>query len=180
MLIKKIHVGLYGCYKDFFFLNKFHTQGQSLASVSANEIRESSRWLHCHGNDDDDDTKARCGLWSIQVIQPITVSRIHVHYTSALPSEICMHVSVWDLGRSLRPASLAADVIPVGEGAQVAVCICVCVCVSVCQCMCEQQVCEVSQQDPYIPASKQTCCFEEYTEYTQNKPYKYIYTQWCC
>lgn len=40
-------------------------------------------------------------------------------------------------------------------------CVYVFVCVSVCQCMCEQQVCEVSQQDPYVPASKQTCCFEE-------------------
>ncbi len=40
-------------------------------------------------------------------------------------------------------------------------CVYVFVCVSVCQCMCEQQVCEVSQQDPYVPASMQTSCFEE-------------------
>lgn len=110
-----------------FTINKSHTQGQSLASVSTNEIRESSRWRHCHGNDDDD-TKARCALQSIQVIQPIPVTRIHFHYTSAHPPEICMDASVRGLGRSLRPASLTADVIPVGEKAQVPVCICVCVC----------------------------------------------------
>lgn len=123
MLTKTIR-SVWMLWRLIFTINKSHTQGQSLASVSANEIRES---LHCHGNNDDD-TKARRALWSIQVIQPITETRIHAHYTSALPSEICVHASVWDLARSLRPASLTADVIPVGEGAQVAVCICVCVC----------------------------------------------------
>jgi len=79
-----------------FTINKSHTQGQSLASVSANEIRES---LHCHGNDDDD-TKARRALWSIQVIKPITETRIHVHYTSASSFQIqkcvCMRLyEIW-------------------------------------------------------------------------------------
>jgi len=34
-----------------------------------------------------------------------------------------------------------------------------------------------ASKDPYIPASKQTCCFEEYM-HAQNKPYiLYIHTQ---
>lgn len=141
--------------------------------MSANEIRELSRWLHCHGNDDD--TKAICALWSIQVIQPITLTRIHVHYTIHLlflQKYVCMCLcEIWaDLCVQRAWQQMSSQ----WERERKSLCVYVSVCVSVCQCMCEQQVCEVSQQDPYIPASKQTCCFVEYTEYTQNKPHTYI------
>lgn len=120
----------------YTYTTQLYTQGQILANVSSNETRESCRRRHCHGNDDD--TKARCSLRRIQVIQPLTVTRIRVHSTSAVPPEICAGLNHCEIWTDLYVQRVWQQMSSRWERERQSLCVLVYMRVCACQRMCER------------------------------------------